>query len=66
MSKGIVNENDGPKVDNTIVDCAHLIDLPTSGVTFSHKIKGGVISNPKATIKILSIHYPKNGLANLL
>ncbi|AZI26861.1 hypothetical protein EA772_16520 [Pedobacter sp. G11] len=66
MSKGIVNEHDGLMVDNTIVDCAHLIDLPASGGTFSHKFKGGVISNPKATIKILSIQYPKNGLTNLL
>lgn len=66
MSKDIVNGNNELNVENTIVDCSHLIDLPASGSAFAHKFKGGVISNPKATIKILSVLYPKNGLANLL
>ncbi|WP_316807819.1 hypothetical protein [Pedobacter agri] len=66
MSNEIVNEENKLNAEHTIIDCAHLIDIPASENTFSHKIKGSVISNPKATIKILSVIYPKNGLANLL
>lgn len=49
-----------------ITDCAHLIDLPPQASVFSKKITDNAVRNPKATIKILTVFNPKNGLSNLL
>lgn len=50
----------------TIIDCAHLIDLPPVKNTFDQKEKGNDIIKPKAGIKILTAFYHKNGLSKLL
>ena len=50
----------------TITDANHLIDLPVQEKFFSQKMQGDAVKHPKATIKILTFPYPKNGLANLL
>jgi len=49
-----------------VTDATHLIDLPFQEKFFSQKTKGDAVKHPKATIKILTFPYPKNGLANLL
>ncbi|GGE70254.1 hypothetical protein EV200_11157 [Pedobacter psychrotolerans] len=49
-----------------VTDAIHLIDLPVQEKFFSRKTQGDAVKHPKATIKILTFPYPKNGLANLL
>lgn len=66
MDKINLNEDYQLDIDNPITDCSHLIDSPAEKTLFANKIKGTEPSNPKATIKILTAFYPKNGLANLL
>ncbi|RZK21307.1 MAG: hypothetical protein EOO86_01550 [Pedobacter sp.] len=66
MDKINLNEDYQLDIDNPITDCSHLIDSPSGKSVFSNKLKGAEPSNPKATIKILTVYYPKNGLANLL
>ncbi|MCX2574946.1 hypothetical protein [Pedobacter sandarakinus] len=55
-----------PANNTVIVDCTHLIDLPSTKQIFDQKVQGNSINNPKAKISVLTILYPKNGLANLL
>lgn len=50
----------------TIKNTNHLADFPAQEKFFSKKMNGNTFIHPKAAIKILSIPYPKNGLANLL
>jgi hypothetical protein len=54
------------KYEKPIIDCAHLIDLPSTRAVFNDKVKENAVTNPKACIRILSVFYPKNGLINLL
>ncbi|WP_029284216.1 hypothetical protein [Pedobacter sp. R20-19] len=58
--------SEGAVTNPTITDATHLIDLPVQEKFFSQKMEGDAVKHPKATIKILTIPYPKNGLANLL
>lgn len=53
-------------VKPAITNANHLIDLPVQEKFFNQKMKGDAVNHPKASIKILTIPYPKNGLASLL
>jgi len=53
------------KYEMRIKACAHLIDLPATKAVFNHNVKENAVTNPKASIRVLSIFQPKNGLINL-
>ena len=66
----LIEKNSAKREDKmtkpAITDANHLIDLPVQEKFFSKKMGGDAVNHPKATIKLLTIPYPKNGLANLL